>query len=284
MGKPDPPAPPNYGAAAVATADASKEVATIQNHANRPDQIGPYGSVTWDQNALVDPSTGQNVTKWTQNTNLRPELEDSLQSEVNQQKFRSGLSESLMGRMETGLDELADFSQFGDIGRARGDAEDLSYGFQTSRLDPDWAERSSDLDINLRNQGLRPGDEAYDREQRNYSEGRNDAYAGARAQAQSEGRSETELAQKLRQQAIGEYLTERTTPINEVNALSSGQQVNTPQMPTFASASRSQSADYLGAAQADYGAAVDGYNINSANRQSSLNGIFSAGRAAAGFL
>ena len=45
-----------------------------------------------------------------------------------------------------------------------------------SRLDPQYAEREEALEIKLRNQGLVPGDEAYDREMRKFAHERTDAY------------------------------------------------------------------------------------------------------------
>ena len=284
MGKPSPPPAPDYRGAAIASADASREVATQQNYANRPEQRGPFGSVTWDTSSATDPSTGDPYTQWTQTTNLRPELESALDSQVAQQEFRQGLGEELLGRMRENLADLPQFPDSGGLGRARDDAESLSYNFQTSRLDPQWQDRASDLDIRLRNQGLRPGDEAYDRATRNLDFARTDAYAAARAQAQTEGRNEAELAARLRQQQNAEMLQERLIPINEVNALASGQQVGLPSLPSFQSASRAQPTDFLGAAQAQYGADIDAFNINQANRQATMQGIFGLGKAAAGFV
>ena len=48
----------------------SRETARDVTYADRPDQYNPYGSVTWGQEMVRDPATGEMVTKWTQNEAL----------------------------------------------------------------------------------------------------------------------------------------------------------------------------------------------------------------------
>jgi hypothetical protein len=49
-----------------------------QNYANRPTINTPWGSQSWQTQAGIDPSTGQSVTQWTQNTNLTPQSQAAL--------------------------------------------------------------------------------------------------------------------------------------------------------------------------------------------------------------
>jgi hypothetical protein len=66
--------------------------------------------------------------------------------------------------------------------------------------------------------------------------------------------------QGLRQQAIAEEAQRRGMSINEMNALMTGQQVGTPQMPNFMGAERAESTNYLGAAQAQGNFDQQGYS------------------------
>lgn len=109
MGK-SAPAPPDYTAAANASADASKEVTNMQTWANRADQTTPWGSTTWGATAAVDPSTGQPVTKWTQNTSVDPKLQGALESQLGLQSARTDLASSLMPRAQQEFGQAMDWS------------------------------------------------------------------------------------------------------------------------------------------------------------------------------
>lgn len=69
---------------------------------------------------------------------------------------------------------------------------------------------------------------------------------------------------RLRQQAISEQMQRRGMSLNEMNALLSGQQVNMPNMPSFAAAQRSETPNILGATQMGYDAALGAYNAQNA--------------------
>ena len=72
--------------------------------------------------------------------------------------------------------------------------------------------------------------------------------------------------QTLRQQQIAEMLQARTQPLNEMNALLSGQQVGMPQMPGSAQVGRAPGVDYSGVANSQYTA-----NLNAANAQNAAS-------------
>jgi len=76
-----------------------------------------------------------------------------------------------------------------------------------------------------------------------------------------------------RQAALAEMMQKRGQPLNELNALLTGQQVNSPQMPNTPQASKAASADLLGAANDQYGAAVQGANF----QQGQINNLMNLG-------
>lgn len=109
-GKGKAPPPPDYAGAAQVQGEISKENLANQNFANRPTQITPFGTTTWETQAAVDPSTGQPVTSWTQRTSLAPELQSALNSQLNLQQGRSDLANSFMGRVASEYATPFDYS------------------------------------------------------------------------------------------------------------------------------------------------------------------------------
>lgn len=76
-----------------------------------------------------------------------------------------------------------------------------------------------------------------------------------------------------RTSAIGEETLRRGQTLNELNALLTGQQVNMPTMPGFSTAQRSAGTDYSGAAESQYGAAINDANF----RQGQINNLMNLG-------
>lgn len=284
MGKssPDPPPAPDYVGAAEASGESAKEVAAAQTFANRPDQTTPWGSTSWTPYKTIDPGTGASVTAWSQDMTLDPQIQSALEAEIGQQQYRSELAQSLLGRLDEAYQEYPSFDEFGNIGDMRTSAEDAMYSSLVSRLDPQWDQDQQALDIQLRNQGLQPGTEAYDNAMESFMRSRTDAYNQASFNSIAAGRDETQLSALLRQQEISEYLLERGVPLNEINALMTGQQVAQPSMPGFTAASRAAPTDYLGATSGQYQSALDAFNIGQAGQQGLQTGLFNLGNTAIG--
>lgn len=198
MGKSAPKAP-DYQAAAEEQARSSREVTNIQNWANRPTQITPFGRQDWSTSAQIDPATGQPVTAWTQSTTLTPESQRALDAQLGLTASRSELGASLMPRAEDEFRNPMDWSSFEqrgervnpedlvrsieDTGRYWDDAENAIYGKFASRMDPRFARDKEQLQTRLYAQGLREGDEAYTNAMTDFEQNKNDAYEQAAYQA-----------------------------------------------------------------------------------------------------
>lgn len=85
-----------------------------------------------------------------------------------------------------------------------------------------------------------------------------------------------------RQQAIAEEQMRRGQTLNELNALLTGQQVGMPSMPSFNTAGRSDTTNYMGAAQNQYQASMDAFNARQAGQAGMMGGLFQLGSAAMG--
>jgi hypothetical protein len=90
------------------------------------------------------------------------------------------------------------------------------------------------------------------------------------------------FANQNRQQAIAEDMGRRGQSLNELNALLTGQQVATPQMPSFNTAGRGETPQLLNAANMGYQAQLDGFNARQQMGAGAMNGLFSLGSAAMG--
>ena len=184
-----------------------------------------------------DPNGGM-VTKWTQRQTLTPELQGTLDNTLGFMNSKSKLAAGMAGRIQDEMGSTPEWDQFGDVvgfdpNANRKSAEDAMYGKATSRLDPQYQKMAQDLEISLRNKGLRPGDQAYDAQMASFGNQRTDAYEQARMDSVLQGQSEfglnmqgNERANALRSQQIQEYLAKRGFSLGEANALQAGQ---TPQ-------------------------------------------------------
>lgn len=86
----------------------------------------------------------------------------------------------------------------------------------------------------------------------------------------------------LRQQQIAEAQQRQLQPLNNINALMSGQQVAMPSMPSFNANQASQPVNYLGAAQMQGNYGLQAQSMNNASANSQMSGISSLLGNAAG--
>jgi len=295
MGKgSSPPAPPDYRAAATEQGEANQAVIRDQTFANRANQTTPWGGVTWTPGTTVDPVSGETVGTWEQDQFLDPTMQGALQDQINSGATRSMLAGNLTGNLSDVYDSPVDYNSFrevtelGDPNTFRQRGEDAAYERATSRLDPMFEDEQNALAINLRNRGLRSGDEAYEAEMDRFGRRKTDAYQSAINESSAAGRAESALgfdqsAQRqaqslgLRQNEIAEALQQRGMPLEEINMLLAGQGVQPPNAPGYSNAGQAQAANLFGAAQQQYGAAADAYNAQQAQRQSLLQGAVGIG-------
>ena len=101
-----------------------------------------------------------------------------------------------------------------------------------------------------------------------------------RQQQLQEQLANANLSNQQRQAALQELLAMRLNPLNELNALRTGNQVQTPQFTPSPSVGV-QPADYAGAAQNQFNAQMGGYNADVASNNAMMQGLFGIG---AGYL
>ena len=301
MGKPSTPPPPDYRAAAEEQGAANQATLAQQTYANRPSQSSPWGMMDWTTGTAIDPSSGEEVTTWQQNQSLDPRLQQGLEDQLVLGNRRTDLARYLGGRVNRALDNpfdstssrFRDVTEMSDPNTYRERGEQGAYDRMTSRLDPRFEDEQEALTIRLRNQGLRPGDEAYESEMDRFNRTKTDAYQAAMNESIGAGRQESDLAfgqglqqqaqsAQLRSQEIAEALQDRGMPLQEINALLAGQGIQPAFGGGVPQAGAAQAPNYVGAAQSQYDAAADAYNAQAGQQQGLMSGLFGLGSAALG--
>jgi hypothetical protein len=135
-----------------------------------------------------------------------------------------------------------------------------------SRLGPQFAQQEEALRTRLANQGITLGSSAYGQEQQQFQQGRNDAMMQAALQG-------INLDQSNRASALQEQAYMQDRPLNLINALRTGAQVQSPQFQQFAQQPTTKGPDLLGAQAQQYGNLLDITNTNNANRAATTSAI-----------
>jgi hypothetical protein len=212
------PASPDYTGAAQQQAQSSKDVTEQQTWANRPTINTPFGQQTWEVKPQWDPSTGQYLNSWTQNTNLTDQSQHALDSQMNIAQGKSDLAESKIGQMKDDYSQPMNWDDFTSLANTpqggqmpgvpnynpesiqRGldtsgmqnvdssqkyakNAEDAIYGQWSGRQEPRMQQEQDRMRNQLYNSGVKEGDQAYDQAMERLSQDQNDARTQAQYQA-----------------------------------------------------------------------------------------------------
>ena len=181
----------------------NREVVRDQTYANRPTQYTPYGSTTWDNSQVIDPSTGKPVTQWSQTTSLTPELQYILNQQQAIAAGKGDVAGMLVNRMGSEYGQQMDWSGLSPMGevpmgqytRPGGDrkaAEDAAYNQAQSRIAPQQESQRESLELKMRNQGLNPQDAAWQSQVQSQAQGFNDQNNQALWSANQAGRQNAE--------------------------------------------------------------------------------------------
>lgn len=164
--------------------------------------------------------------------------------------------------------EMGNFSRARDFayGNAR-DSAILAAGQEQSRLNDMGLSRAT---LNNSAQGQEFGQNAT-------QAGFNNS---AVAQMFGQDLSSAQFGNQARQQAIQEQAFLRQLPLNEINALRSGSQVNMPQFQQYTGGGQVAAAPIFGATQAQDQANIARYNADAAQKGGMMSGLFGLGSSA----
>lgn len=264
MGKSSAPPPPDYRAAAQETAAGNLESARLAARANRVDQFTPYGSLTY---------TDLGNDRWRQDMNLTPQAQQALNQQLD-------LNQKYGEVANIGFDRARSIFENPELDVGALPQRGINVG-QTaqeailSRLNPQLSQQEEALRTRLANQGITLGSDAYNREMMAQGQRANDLTMQAALQG-------INLDQANRSAALQEQAYLQDRPLNLINALRTGNQVQAPQFQQFAQQATTAGPDMLNAANAQYGAAVDATNARNAQRSGMMGGLLGIGLGVAG--
>ena len=264
IGKDDAPPPPDYTAAAQATAQGNIDAARVATAANRVNQITPYGNLTYKQTGT---DSYGNPT-WTATQELAP----AQQKLVEQQ---AGLSSGLLNTAQQGLDYAGSLMAKPGIDQSKLPSTGFNPGqsyqdAMMARLSPQIDRENQSFEQDMANKGIGAGTQAYNTAKTLLAQNQNDRLNQATVQGLNAGLS-------ANQQAFNQAGYNQMQPINVINALRTGSQVSTPNYVNPALQSTTQGPDILGAVSNKYNAQLGATNAANANTANFTSGLMNLG-------
>lgn len=201
-----PPAPPDPSVVAAQTTGSNINTAIANKALNLTDVYNPLSSTTYTQNGSTNVG-GVNVPTYAENTTYSPMVQSLLTGAENLQSTGQDIQGKTQGIAENSLLPTAttlagetsaatkpldfnstnnSFVQGGPVGVNQAGAN-AAYGTSKSFLDPQWNQQQMDLTDQLSHQGLKPGDDAYERAMTNFNNSKNQAYSVAQNNAITTG-------------------------------------------------------------------------------------------------
>lgn len=280
---------------------------------NQANQVGPYGSLnySYDYNNGYTLPDGTRIPLATATTTLSPDQQKLLDQNSRLSISLNDLAARGIGYVDQATGKPIDTSgmpslrgglavpQLPTVEDFQGQRDKITNAFM-ERLQPLLDRDQAALDNKLANQGLMPGSEAwkFDQDAQNRSE--NDQriaalLAGDQAQQNlfnnamssattgfNMGMASNQFDNQARSQAIQEADYFKNQPLNMLNALRSGNQVNMPQFGNVSAGAQIQAAPIYQATADSYTAALDRYKAQLQARSGLLGGIGTIGSAAIG--
>jgi hypothetical protein len=261
---PSPPPAPDYAGAARETAQGNLAAAQTATAANRVSQYTPYGNLIYAQTGV----DSQGNPTWRADTTLAPAQQQMLDI---QNQAGIGLGSTInaaLGRTQQTMGQ--EFNpNLPKVGINAGEQYQDAY---MRRLQPQIEQSREALATQLANSGIPVGSEAYKRAMMTQGQKENDLLAAATTQGFGVG-------SQANQQAYNQAMTNYNLPLNTLNALRSGSQVQNPTFINTPQQANTAGADILGATQMGYNANLAGFNAQNAAQSNFNSGLMGLGGA-----
>lgn len=265
MGKrsPSPPPAPDPVKTAQAQGAANKEAAIAQQELAMVNQQTPWGQLTYNQTG----TSSQGTPQYTATQTLSPEQQQMLnlsnQAGINYGTIGNQQLQALQGTLSQPFD-------LSSLGAAP--TRDATRDALLQRMQPQMEQDRNNLEARLAAQGIGMGSGAYSDAMNTYNRSVNDARLAADIQAGNA------MVQDIaaRQQQISEMLMPRQQGINEVAALMSGSQVQSPQFVNTPQPSVAP-ADIMGATYGSYQGNLNAANQAQSGQNAMMGGLFGLG-------
>jgi hypothetical protein len=265
VSKPDAPAPPDYTGAAQAQGTANLDSAIATGVLNRPNQVSPLGSQTWNQTGSYQVGD-RAVPIFTGTTSFTPQGQKLYDTGVQTQQAMGDLGLQAANKGGQILGQTFDVGSIPGIDKTPIDRNSVRDALVARASDQNTRDISADRS-QLIAQGIPVGSEAFNQQMALRGRQMNDA----RQQAELGAGQAQQQAMAGRQQLIQEALLQRQTPLNEIASLRSGSQIQTPQFGAQTQAGTVAPAPIFGATQAAGTFAQQNYQ----NQVAAQNGLIS---------
>ena len=264
LGKDDAPPPPDYASAARETAQGNLDAARVAAAANRVNQITPYGNLNYTQSGTD--SYGNPM--WTATQELAP-----AQQKIAEQQ--AGLSSGLLSTAQQGLDYAGNLMAKPGIDTSKLPSTGFNPGqsyqdAMMARLSPQIDRENQSFEQDMANKGIGAGTQAYNTAKQLLAQNQNDRLNQATVQGLNAGLT-------ANQQAFAQAGYNQMQPINVINALRTGSQVQAPNFVNPALQATTQGPDLLGAAGQQYNAQLAQTNANNAASSGFMGGLMNMG-------
>lgn len=263
-GKDDAPDAPDYMGLAREQTQMQKDINRETLAANRVNQVTPYGNLDYTQSGTDQYG---NPT-YTATQVLSPEQ----QKLYNQ---NTALSSGMLTGAQSGLSNYSnvmanptvDQSQLAQTGINPGEVYSDAI---MRRLQPQIAQETASFENKLANQGIAPGSEAYMNARRSFDQAQNDKMTSAVV-----GGINTGL--QANQQGFNQAAYNLTSPLNMINSLRTGNQVQNPNYVNPSQQANTAAPDLMGAANQSYATGMSGANAASAANSNFMGGLMQLG-------
>ena len=286
-GKGSAPPPPDYTGAAQATAAGNKEAAIAAQAGNMINQYTPQGKVEYAVRGYQD-----GTPLWSQTVTQSPEQQAAYNKDVAMNAALQDVGIQGVGYVQNALDKPLSFEgmqKVGTPGEIQKQASDAAYANAMRYVEPRLARQQANLENQLANQGITRGSEAWNAAMADAEANRENIYSQAQNAAYTAGLTGAQQAYQQalggRQQQISEATQLRSEPINILNAVRTGSQMQTSAQPQVGTSAPGQLAtwsgpDLLGAttAQGQYNQGL--YNAQQAASSNQMSGLMSLGGTA----
>lgn len=237
---------------------------------NAPAPVRPNQDDYW--------TPGGDQDQWTSTITLSPLVQDAMNSQQRISGKLGGIGEGMLDRVSSGYGQEFPTGSLPAVAQPSDATRSAMADALMARLEPRFSRDEEALRTRLYNMGAREGSEAWKNAMDDLTRSRNDARLGAEAQAGNEMARQYGLEADARSRAIQEAAYLRGLPLSELNALRTGSQ---PTLPSFGAAGQMPQVagpNYLGAAQQQYGSAIDAFNVEQAGAANQMNGLLGLGR------
>lgn len=302
-GKSSPPPAPDYAAAAKETAAGNREAAVLNQMANMVNQKTPYGTVSYTPMGLTPEqlqtyqTTGQLPRnekgelmpfQWQQEMKLSPEQQAAYERDVQMNAALQGVGQQGVGYVQQALNKPLSTEGMQALqtpGQIQQQAADAAYQNAMRYVEPRLQRQQAALETQLANQGISRDSEAWNNAMQDAQAERENIYGQAQNQAYLQGLQGAGqmYSQGLgtRQQQLSEAQLLQQNPINMLNAVRTGAQMQTAAMPQVGTSSPGQMGmfagpDLLGATTAQGQYAQGMYNAQQAAKAATMGGLMSA--------